>query len=299
MSATRASPTGSAVSTCNIATENVAGGLLDLADGWSARGRHRPVGRCRRRSRRRYDSLWNELTAPEEFAADETYRIEQRLSGSTSSASTSRRWRSSAHRRRPRLRYIPRVVEHGFHSDRLKSLTGLETDREPGAPAARRHPHLRYRAAPSACRGALAPGSAAAAPRERGRRALARPAIRTARSPSAGELHTKLEAAEIYHQLLEHRWFLSEDAQRRRAARAGAGRPTSSTCWPRPRRTLYSVSRPPSCRSSPMPRPARIRGHRRNHREPTSGTDPDEPSRSSFRSRPRTNRTVGSARRYA
>ncbi len=26
------------------------------------------------------------------------------------------------------------------------------------------------------------------------------------------EMFAKLEAAEIYHQLLEHRWFLSEDA---------------------------------------------------------------------------------------
>ena len=26
-----------------------------------------------------------------------------------------------------RLRYIPRVVEHGYHAERLKSLTGLET----------------------------------------------------------------------------------------------------------------------------------------------------------------------------
>ena len=102
------------------------------------------------------------------------------------------------------LKLHPRVVEPGHHRRRL-----LETDRparagEPGAPAAQRP-----RALPRAPR----EGGGPAAADERGRGALARATSSSPRSPaSRPSCWSKREAAEVFHELLEHRWFLSQQA---------------------------------------------------------------------------------------
>ncbi|MEP7115854.1 MAG: DUF4032 domain-containing protein, partial [Ilumatobacteraceae bacterium] len=102
-----------------------------------------------------------------------------------------------------KLRLIPRVVEHGFHGQQLKALTGLET----GENQARRllNDISRYRAL------------------------LEREALRKIPEPIAAarwlderfeptidgvppDLVGKLEPAELYHQVLEHLWFMSEAA---------------------------------------------------------------------------------------
>ena len=130
-----------------IATENVAGGLLDLQAGgrlvadidpWEIAEQHRdalrgPVGRADRRAR----------SSP----LDEMWRVEERLGGSTTSASTSARWRCVADEDGQRLRLVPRVVESGYHQDRLFAAHRAVGRREPGPPPARRHPQLRRRAA--------------------------------------------------------------------------------------------------------------------------------------------------------
>src|SRR6187431_2372783 len=62
----------------NIASENVAGGLLDLQMGGRLAADIDPW-EVSTQIEERYSSLWTELTAPDEFAAGETYRIEHRL----------------------------------------------------------------------------------------------------------------------------------------------------------------------------------------------------------------------------
>src|SRR4029078_12337902 len=76
---------------------------------------------------RRYESLWTELTAPAEVASNETFRIQQRLERPHELGFDVEEMEIVGSPDGDRLRYIPRVVEHGFHSERLKSLTGLET----------------------------------------------------------------------------------------------------------------------------------------------------------------------------
>jgi len=104
-----------------IATENVAGGLLDLQMGGRLEADIDPW-EVSTQIEERYAGLWRELTDAAEIPPDETYRIEQRLARlhelgydveemeivGTSGGG---------------LRYIPRVVEHGFHADRLRDLT--------------------------------------------------------------------------------------------------------------------------------------------------------------------------------
>ncbi len=98
---------------------------------------------------------------------------------------------------------IPRVVEHGFHGQRLKTLTGLET----GENQARRllNDISRYRAVIERQTLRKVPETVAAA---RWLDERFEPTI----DGVPPDLVGKLEPAELFHQVLEHLWFMSEEA---------------------------------------------------------------------------------------
>jgi hypothetical protein len=98
---------------------------------------------------------------------------------------------------------VPRVVEHGFHAQRLRSLTGLQT----GENQARRllNDISRYGAVLETRNGKKMSESLAAF---RWVDERFEPTI----AAIPHDLVDKLEPAELYHQVLEHRWFLSERA---------------------------------------------------------------------------------------
>ena len=203
-----------------IAVENVAGSLLDLQAGNRLQADIDPW-QVTQQIEDRYDGLWTELTAPADFVPEEGYRISQRLQRlhelgwDVEELDIVDDVPSSADGDRTRtMRYIPRVVEHGFHTQRLNTLTGLSTTenqarrlladiRAYGAELleARRNDPSRQGAPDSI------PENVAAV---RWLDDRFEPLI--ARVPP--DLFAKLEAAEIFHQLLEHRWHLSEEAGR-------------------------------------------------------------------------------------
>ncbi len=195
-----------------IAIENVGGGLLDLQMGGRL-GADIDPWEVSTQIDDRYHSLWDELTAAGEFAPDETFRIEQRLERLHQLGYDVEEMEIVASADGDRLRYVPRVVEHGFHIERLKNMTGLETTENQ---ARRLLGDIRafgtelhqQRAQESAATGvALRPlPENVVAVRWLDQRF--EPLI--ALIPPS--LYSKLEAAEIFHQLLEHRWFLSEAA---------------------------------------------------------------------------------------
>ena len=82
----------------DIATENVAGGLLDLQAGGRLVADVDPWA-IADDLESRYRSLWDELTADEEFAPTSCGGSRSACAGCTTSASTSARWRSSPTRR--------------------------------------------------------------------------------------------------------------------------------------------------------------------------------------------------------
>ncbi len=149
---------------------------------------------------RRYTGLWDELTGMEEFDVSEMWRIEQRverlnrmgfdvdeldivtdLSGST-------------------VRLQPKVVEAGHHTRELQSLTGLDVEDN----QARRL--LNDLAAYTAHHDLGGEDRALVA--QRWLTEIYQPVV--AMVPR--EMRGKLEPAEIFHEVLEHRWFLSERA---------------------------------------------------------------------------------------
>ena len=121
------------------------------------------------------------------------------------SASTSRRSSSSPALTATGLRLDPHVVEPGHHRHRLLRLTGLDAQEN----QARRmlNDVARYREMLERELGRPVSESVAAA---RWRNEVFEPTV--AAVPDA--LSGRLPPAEVFHQVLEHRWFLSERAKR-------------------------------------------------------------------------------------
>jgi tRNA A-37 threonylcarbamoyl transferase component Bud32 len=187
-----------------IATENVAGGLLDLQAGGRLVADVDPW-QVADNIESSYTDLWAELTDIEEFTAGESWRVSERVRRIHDLGFDVGEMEVLADIEGQRLRLVPRVVESGYHQDRLFALTGLWA----GENQARRLlDDIRGYAVELQARTGTTPSESIAAVRWLDQRF--EPTI--AAIPTA--LLAKLEAAEIYHQLLEHRWYLSERDRR-------------------------------------------------------------------------------------
>lgn len=195
-----------------IATESVAGGLLDLQAGGRLKADIDPMD-VALQIEDRYQQLWNELTAAAEFAPGETFRIDQRLQRLHELGFDVEEMDIVDDGAGGRMRYIPRVVEHGFHSHRLKNLTGLDTTENQ---ARRLLDDIRSFGAELHRERKALTTSTGMPLRQLPENVVAvrwlddRFERLIAKIPMS--MFAKLEAAEIYHQLMEHRWFLSEAA---------------------------------------------------------------------------------------
>ena len=153
---------------------------------------------------RRYCALWDELTRVETFGPDERYRLDERLHRLNDLGFDVEEISLSASDGRYRLSLDPHVVEPGHHRHRLLRLTGLDAQEN----QARRmlNDIARYREAREREVGRpLAESAVASDWRQR----VFEPTV--AAVPDA--LQGRLPAAEVFHQVLEHRWFLSEQAK--------------------------------------------------------------------------------------
>jgi tRNA A-37 threonylcarbamoyl transferase component Bud32 len=150
----------------------------------------------------RYDGLWAELTDTEEFGTDEIWRIERRierlneLGFDVDELDIVTDWDGA------KVRVQPKVVEANHHARELQRLTGLDVE-------------------DNQARRLLNDLAAFTAHHDLGNESRSIVAHRwltsvyepiTAMVPS--ELRGRLEPAEVFHEILEHRWFLSEQAGR-------------------------------------------------------------------------------------
>lgn len=186
----------------DIATGNVAGELLDLVAAGRLPADVDPA-EVADDLRRRYDGLWSDLTREEVFCRGERYRIDARLERLNQLGFDVEEFELVATDGGDRLRVQPRVVEEGHHSRRLRQLTGLGVQEN----QARRllNDIAGYRAHLERTEGAALPDAVAA---YRWLSEVFEPTI-----ASIPEEHRhKLEPAEAFHEILEHRWLLSERA---------------------------------------------------------------------------------------
>ncbi len=197
-------PEGLRQSDVELARENVAGGLLDL----HAEGRleiEADVAGLADALEERYRLLWDELTGTHEVDAAERHLIDRRI----------RRLNELGfdvgelvvERDSPgggaRMRVTPVLVEEGHHSGELRRLTGLEVQEN----QARRllNDIAAFGAYLGRTEGRPPPGALVAA---RWLAEVYEPIV----ASIPDELLGRLEPAELFHELLEHRYFLSMNA---------------------------------------------------------------------------------------
>ena len=186
----------------DMAEENIAGELMDLQAAHGVPFDIDPVDAAGE-VRTRYDALWCELTREDVFGAGDRYHVDARLRRLNELRFDVDEMDLVSTPEGLRLRVQPKVVERGHHRNRLLVLTGLDVQEN----QARRllNDLDCYRAQLEHEEGKPVPEQVAA---YRWMREVFEPAIQAI----PAELREKLEPAEIYHELLEHRWFLSEAA---------------------------------------------------------------------------------------
>jgi hypothetical protein len=180
-----------------VALTNIYGELLDLQAG-NLLSEDFEADEIVERLEERYDGLWAELTGTEEFTTDEIWRIEQRierlndLGFDVDELDIVTDWDGAT------VRVQPKVVEANHHARELQGLTGLDVE-------------------DNQARRLLNDLAAYTAHHDLGgesRSIVAHRWLTTVYEPITAmvpaDLRGRLEPAEVFHEILEHRWFLSE-----------------------------------------------------------------------------------------
>jgi hypothetical protein len=182
-----------------IARVNIAGELMDLI----ASGKAAPEIDANEISQRivdKYHELWKELTATEVFDASERWRISRRVQRLNELGFDIEELSMSQEQDGTAVRIQPKVVDAGHHARRLLLLTGLDVEEN----QARRllNDIDEYRLAHQR------PGA--------DEEVLAHEWLSEIYEPVVGAIPSeytgKLEPAEVFHEVLEHRWYRSENA---------------------------------------------------------------------------------------
>ena len=182
-----------------IARVNIAGELMDLiASGNAATGIDAVATSERIMSK--YRELWAELTGAESFNAEEKWKINRRIErlnklGFDIDEMSIRQDASGS-----RIKIQPKVVDAGHHARRLIRLTGLDVEENQ---ARRLLNDLDEYSRDHHRNGA-------------DEEVLAHEWLSNVYEPVMlsvpKDLSGKLEPAEVFHQVLEHRWYISENA---------------------------------------------------------------------------------------
>ena len=147
----------------------------------------------------RYRSLWAELTAPEEMGSGDRHRIAARVRRLNELGFDVEELTVTTDETGTRVRIQPKVVDAGHSSRRLLRLTGLDVEENQARRLLNDLDAHRTRSAP-----------------DRDEEEAAHEWLSTVFHPVVDavprELRGKLEAAQVFHEVLDHRWYLSERA---------------------------------------------------------------------------------------
>jgi tRNA A-37 threonylcarbamoyl transferase component Bud32 len=148
----------------------------------------------------RYRELWDELTAVEEFNAGEMHRIESRVRRLNALGFDVAELDITTDFDGSTIRIQPKVVDAGHHSRRLIRLTGMDTEENQARRLLNDLDYYRARTDQQGADEAIVAHEWLTEQFE--------PILQSVPM----ELRAKLEPAELYHEMLEHRWFMSEQA---------------------------------------------------------------------------------------
>jgi uncharacterized protein DUF4032/lipopolysaccharide kinase (Kdo/WaaP) family protein len=203
----RALSDGQRANDLEIAQLNVAGELLDIHAAEHGDLDDLPFDPAEIAGdlRARYDALWAELTRVEVFASNEQWRVDERVRRLNELGFDVDEMEliASADGDGNRLHLSTRVLEPGHHQRELLALTGLDVHENQARTLL--NDILRFRAHLEQRTGRAVPERIAAL---HWMSEVFEPVMAT--MPT--EVRGKLEPAEIFHQVLEHRWLMSERA---------------------------------------------------------------------------------------
>ena len=182
-----------------IARVNIAGELMDLIASGKAASDLEPA-EISQRIVDKYHELWMELTATEVIPAEERWRISRRVEKLNELGFDIEELSMVQDAETSSVKIQPKVVDAGHHARRLLLLTGLDVEEN----QARRllNDIDQYRLANAK------PGMDEEVLAHQWLSEVYEPVIGAIPSSMAG----KLEPAEIFHEVLEHRWYISENA---------------------------------------------------------------------------------------
>ncbi|MFE4696598.1 DUF4032 domain-containing protein [Streptomyces sp. NPDC056738] len=201
----------------DLARVNISGELLDLEAAGALHPSVDPI-EFGQEICARYRSLWEELTRTSVYPAGKYHYIDRRIRRLNDLGFDVAEMHIASSSNGDTVTFVPKVVDAGHHQRQLLRLTGLDTEEN----QARRL--LNDLESWMATQDDYAPGSAGRGTgRGEGRPGAARPEVLAHRwvrdvfRPTVRavppELRGSMDPAELYHELLEHRWFLSERAQ--------------------------------------------------------------------------------------
>lgn len=155
---------------------------------------------------RRYEDLWHELTRESVYPVDKRHYIDRRIRRLNELGFDVAEMQIERSPKGDTVTFLPKVVDAGHHQRQLLRLTGLDAEEN----QSRRL--LNDLESWMAGQDDYAPGDPLGARPEvlahRWVRDVFRPTVRAVPL----ELRRTTDAAQIYHELLEHRWYLSESA---------------------------------------------------------------------------------------
>ncbi|MEV8428685.1 DUF4032 domain-containing protein [Streptomyces chartreusis] len=203
----------------DLARVNISGELLDLEASGALHPSVDPI-EFGTEICARYQGLWQELTRTSVYPAGKYHYIERRIRRLNELGFDVAEMQIEHATHGDTVTFVPKVVDAGHHQRQLLRLTGLDTeenqarrllndleswmatqdDYAPGDPP----PSSRLRSSKGDPHGARPEVLA-----HRWVRDVFRPTVRAV----PPDLRGSMDPAEIYHELLEHRWYLSEHAQ--------------------------------------------------------------------------------------
>jgi hypothetical protein len=183
-----------------IARVNIAGELMDLV----ASGRAKPgvdPNATSERIVRKYQELWVELTAAEVFSKDERWRITKRVERLNELGFDIEELMIKTEENGRSVKIQPKVVDAGHHARRLIRLTGLDVEENQARRLLNDLDAFKVRFDAEADEEVMA---------HRWLSEVFEPVVKAIPREYSG----KLEPAEVFHQVLEHRASLAENQQK-------------------------------------------------------------------------------------
>ncbi|MDT0181196.1 DUF4032 domain-containing protein [Microbacterium oleivorans] len=181
----------------DVARTNIAGEIMDLEAGGRLEGGVDAVA-IADGIMSSYRSLWSALTETESFAANETWRITERVQRLNGLGFDIGEMSIDETADGTKVLIQPKVVDAGHHQRRLLRLTGLDVEEN----QARRLLNDMDEFAARVSR----LGSDEEMVAHEWLTRVFEPVVKAV----PWELRSKLEPAEVFHQVLEHRWYMSQ-----------------------------------------------------------------------------------------